>query len=109
MSMPTTDEAIVELAQRGMLTIIRCCGYEARMDALLETQCAEEQAGRDFSLDMPDRLAGDCERCQEPQPDLLTIVGGEGCCDDCIAAERAANDDPRDDDVPHGPECDVPF
>lgn len=51
----------------------------------------------------------DASRCQEPQPDLLTIVGGEGCCDDCIEAERAANEDPSESDIPFGGEGDVSF
>ena len=59
----------------------------------MAAQQAEEQSEQDYDDDMPSRLAGDCERCQEPQPDLLTVVGGEAICDDCVGAEATATDD----------------
>ncbi len=37
--------------------------------------------------DMAERLAGPCERCQEPQDDVLTVVGGEAMCDRCVESE----------------------
>ena len=79
-----------------MLTLIRCCGYEERQEAIMVAQHDEEVADHDLALDMPDRLAGDCERCREPQDTGLTMSGGEAVCDWCrdMEAELAEENAP---------------
>ncbi len=67
-----------------------CSKSEERWYAAMAQECEEEDTAREMGLDFGERLAGDCERCQEPQPDLLTVVGGEAICDDCVSAEVEA-------------------
>ena len=80
-------------------------GHEA-MWCIAQCQAQEDEESEHFrGLDMANRLTGDCERCQEPQPDLLTAVGGEAICDDCMmsevagAANSAAYEPPPETDV----------
>lgn len=64
-----------------------CSNIEERWAASMMAQYEEEHAEQERDLDMAERLAGPCERCQEPQDDVLEVVGGEALCDDCIRWE----------------------
>ncbi len=68
-----------------------CSNIEERYFAAVSQQGEEEHAEHERAVDMAERLAGPCERCQEPQGDVLEVVGGEALCDDCIRWEK--NDD----------------
>lgn len=68
-----------------------CSNIEERWFEYI-TQQHEEEAREHFrEVDTAERLAGPCERCQQPQDDVLEVVGGEALCVGCIEWE--------DDDV----------
>lgn len=65
-----------------------CSDIEESWWAHLSTLQAQEQAELERTEDMAERLVGPCERCQEPQGDVLVVVSGEALCDGCLHEER---------------------
>ena len=66
----------------------RCSNLEERWAAAQMALYEEQQQELERDEDRALRLAGDCERCREPQEGQLEVVGGEALCDECIRWER---------------------